>query len=118
MATFRLYRDFIKVVHDPFANTNTNVSINPYSLSAFTSGDTSIVESFSSPINESTGRYYVEMNLQSYDYTITFIIHTLMNNNLWLIIKENDDMRVVIDEFNNFEQFKTFFATEFNEYLL
>lgn len=55
---------------------------------------------------------------KSYDYTIIFIIHTLMNNNLWLIIKENDDMRVVIDEFNNFEQFKTFFATEFNEYLL
>lgn len=51
-------------------------------------------------------------------YTISFIIHTLINDNLWLIIKENEDMEVIIDEFNSFEQFKKFFCNRFEELLL
>lgn len=82
MSVFRLYRDFIKVTHNNISNSDTNVMITPYGLSAYTSGSTSIVEVLT-PINDITGRYYVELDLSKYNYTI-------INSLIWQVIYDSD----------------------------
>lgn len=59
MASLRLYKDFYKMS----ITSEVYTPITPYSLSAnsFVSGSTNVIETLN-PIEESAGKYYVELN--------------------------------------------------------
>lgn len=76
MAALRLYRTFYNVAlnnEGGYISESYNL-IEPYSLSAYTTVDldnSSFIESFLSPTEESVGVYYVDLNptLYAFDYT-------------------------------------------------
>ena len=77
MSELKLYRDIMCFTQHFDSVDLSGIMITPYGLSAFTSGSTSVIETLI-PIEESTGRYYVVMDLKKYDYTI-------VNSLIWTV---------------------------------
>lgn len=92
MGDLRLYRDILCLTENRMLGTSTTEYITPYSLSAYTSGSTGIIETLT-PVEESTGKYYVSLELD--DYVIN-TVYTLV----WPIIYvENTTTKILSTRF-------------------
>lgn len=82
MANLRLYRDFYCINHTSFNNDVYNLLI-PAGISAYTYilSSTTIIETLTVN-NESTGKYYVDLNPLSYSFDNTYELkwNVLYNN--------------------------------------
>ncbi len=87
MSTLRLYKDFYFIAHSPSNSADTYTFIDPISVSASTTvyGNNTIIESIVL-VNESTGRYYADLNPYLYStgiiYEITWQVIYVSNSPL------------------------------------
>ena len=79
MSRIRLYRTFYVMTPSPTGGT-VNTLINPFQLSATTqfSGSTTVIETLV-PIQESTGKYYVDLNPNLYSFDMTYELDWKVN---------------------------------------